>query len=290
MKIFIPIFIFLFSIITSLSTYAQFILPASYVSTGEIHSSWTPKWGRIIGYWNLNSTSDGSSTVEFNSAVSSTKKNQPSLIGFKNISGSSFGFDGTANNFKFKKSLKFIKPTGPEVNYLATAGTGTYDDMAKFSISVWVQVESSNVSSTTTILSKGEAFKIKSCSSNSAYICASIRTTLAINPFYYDIELTSTSTYANGNWQNIILTYNKDSEANLYFNGVLVNTQNSSLFKTQSNTSVFTLGANAAPDSNSSVQNNTAFIGRVDELAIWDIDLTADEVTKIYKRQARYSK
>ena len=91
-------------------------------------------------------------------------------------------------------------------------------------------------------------------------------------------------TFANNTWYNIVVTYNGATsgganKCNLYINGVKeTNTQGSNISTMPSSTTNFNIGRN---QKNASDYDNF-FDGQVDEIALFDKELTQSEVTAIY--------
>lgn len=91
-------------------------------------------------------------------------------------------------------------------------------------------------------------------------------------------------TFANDTWYNIIVTYNgatsgTSNKCNLYINGVKeTNTQGANITTMPSSTTNFNIGR---LQSGASSYNNY-FDGQVDEIALFDKELSQSEVTAIY--------
>ena len=91
-------------------------------------------------------------------------------------------------------------------------------------------------------------------------------------------------TFANNTWYNIVVTYNgatsgNSNKCNLYINGVKeTNTQGSNITTMPSSTTNFNIGR---LQSGASSYNNF-FDGNVDEIALFDKELSQSEVTAIY--------
>jgi hypothetical protein len=91
-------------------------------------------------------------------------------------------------------------------------------------------------------------------------------------------------TFANNTWYNIVVTYNgatsgNSNKCNLYINGVKeTNTQGSNITTMPSSTTNFNIGR---LQSGASSYNNY-FDGQVDEIALFDKELSQSEVTAIY--------
>ncbi|MDP6401252.1 MAG: lectin-like protein, partial [Candidatus Marinimicrobia bacterium] len=88
----------------------------------------------------------------------------------------------------------------------------------------------------------------------------------------------STTPSAGGGWYHVVLTFDNGStdDAKIYINGSLEDTESASSHTLNSQTSVVAIGAKY----NNGAENY--FNGQVDEVAFWDVALTADEITALY--------
>ena len=91
-------------------------------------------------------------------------------------------------------------------------------------------------------------------------------------------------TFANNTWYNIVLTYNgantpNSAKCNLYINGVKeTNTTGYNVSSLNSSSSNFNIGRHQ----NGASSYNNFFDGNVDEIALFDKELSQSEVTAIY--------
>jgi|TARA_R100000479_G_scaffold101451_1_gene50514 hypothetical protein len=91
-------------------------------------------------------------------------------------------------------------------------------------------------------------------------------------------------TFANNTWYNIVLTYNgantpNSAKCNLYINGVKeTNTTGYNVSSLNSSSSNFNIGRHQ----NGASSYNNFFDGNIDEIALFDKELSQSEVTAIY--------
>ena len=91
-------------------------------------------------------------------------------------------------------------------------------------------------------------------------------------------------TFANNTWYNIVLTYNgantpNSAKCNLYINGVKeTNTTGYNVSSLNSSSSNFNIGRHE----NGASSYNNFFDGNIDEIALFDKELSQSEVTAIY--------
>jgi len=153
-------------------------------------------------------------------------------------------------------------------NYIAGASNLSIDG-SSLSVSFWIKPN--DVTSPNGIFYKGTNIATRE------NLNISIQSTSQIRFGFYNDDLDSNfGGLQTGNWYHIACTYNLQGNArNIYINGVNVgtNTSGGSLSNTDSTNTEIGRIFN---------RNNEAFDGLIDDLAIFNRELTADEVYQIY--------
>jgi len=94
---------------------------------------------------------------------------------------------------------------------------------------------------------------------------------------------------ANSNWYNVIVSYDANSVIKIYFNGQLVNTSTPTSLNTNVNGKIFNLLGEVVPSGDAPYYDShwTPFNGKVDDIAIYNRDLTQQEIIQLYTGNAK---
>ncbi|MDV7186511.1 LamG-like jellyroll fold domain-containing protein [Lutibacter sp. TH_r2] len=174
-----------------------------------------------------------------------------------------YDFDGT-RYFSFAKATRNIAKR--QINFSSNEfliGDNQLELNSNFTVSTWV-LNNGNGGS---FISKETSYNFKVNASDFIEI-----------DWNGSTRITSNNSISNGIWHHIALTFNAGS-ANLYIDGVLDKTVNS-LPNPVSSSSKFSIGALYTNKNNIS-----SFDGSVDEVRIWNSNLTVDEIRYIMNQE-----
>ena len=156
-------------------------------------------------------------------------------------------------------------------DYVNCGNIPVTDGSTPFSVSAWVN--SNDVTNIGFIYGKGSTSQL-SLFFNSGYLYANIAQSFSSN----ELRVVTNNTFTTSTWYNIVVTYDGLKSATSF--KIYVNNVNQSLTTvfntftgTNTNSSSFNLGSQA---------NQYYFDGTIDEVAIWNRELTASEVTDLY--------
>ncbi len=216
-------------------------------SPKELDSSWAPKWSNIVGYWSLN----GSGTIAANSTISHV-----------------VGVDGTLVNAsaaytagKLSQALSF-----DGTNYI-DFGSNVYGGLSQVTVSAWIKP--SSFATTQTIVGKETSFKIQlTTAAKPVFFVSTNGSSWACSPTASAIPLSV--------WSHVAGVYSGAAAA-IYVNGEFAASCGTS-GTLADNTRLFRVsGINSAL--------SEVFSGDVDEVTIWNTNLSANEVKYIYQKQ-----
>lgn len=211
-------------------------------------SSWTPRWSNIIQYWNLNGSTG---SIADGATIPAT-----------------IGSAGTAT----ETGMSYV--TGKIGNGVSFNG-GNYIDMGslantlnrpQMSIAAWIYP---TANSRSTIAGAEFLLKIQFTDTYTVRVLASK------DGSSWAGIIESTATYPLNQWLHMVATYN-GSQLVLYANGVSVGSTPMTGNLSASGSSFQISGYDGL---------NEMFTGTIDDVAVWNVGLTADEVTRIYTGQ-----
>jgi hypothetical protein len=100
---------------------------------------------------------------------------------------------------------------------------------------------------------------------------------------YYNDSFTtvhSSSTYAINNWHHVVLTIGSDRDGVLYVNGSSARTFSGAL--NSGGLDMFSIGVDYDTSGGSAGNLTQYFVGKIDEVAVWNVALNAADVTSLY--------
>ena len=100
---------------------------------------------------------------------------------------------------------------------------------------------------------------------------------------YYNDSFTtvhSSSTYAINNWHHVVLTIGSDRDGVLYVNGSSARTFSGAL--NSGGLDMFSIGVDYDTSGGSAGNLTQYFVGKIDEVAVWNVALNAADVTALY--------
>ncbi len=223
----------------------------STTNTAELEESWAPEWASVVGYWRFNEAA-GSATV----ADDSPGASYAATVGAGVTLGGTGQLNGSAD-LPGAAGAEIITGTGPG---LTTAGT----------VALWVNVASFNGDGI--VMHQGPA-------GSESFSILATGDTFSATAYWDDATSTTVSAAAlAGQWYHVALAYD-GSELVLYLNGHRADGA-AAVGKT------FATPANSQVGFGIYTDAGNHFIGGVDEAALWDAGLDADEVHALYERQS----
>lgn len=220
---------------------------------GELDSSWAPQWSHLIGLYHLNEASGASSIAD-----SSTQGNTgiPTSV--------TLGVSG-------------------KLNTAATFGSGSYvstanfaDNLSSFTVSAWFKTTNGSASSGSI------ASKISNWSTGEGWALGiysgTVRALLQGSGGATYIEYIAAPTYSDGYWHHVVWVMNGVASNTLYIDGV-------SQTLTPSSAGTVTSFTNTNSVRIGNDYGNDYFSGSIDEVAIWNTNLSASDAASIYNRQ-----
>ncbi|MGB0454840.1 MAG: LamG-like jellyroll fold domain-containing protein, partial [Bacteriovoracaceae bacterium] len=230
-------------------------------NTAELHESWTPKWSNLVGYWKMDEGSWNGTADEVKD--SSGNGNH----------GVRVGDATTTSDAKVGSGAGTFDGSG---DYILVDHSSDLDNLSQITVATWVKfgAEASwdaiickRSTSRTFCLARddtggGYQFHITNSSNSGA-------------------TAKSTSSIVTNEWKFVVGTYD-GSEIKIYVNGVLeTTTPQTGQIKTNTGHLAFALeGDNLTYPLN----------GSIDEVSIWNTELSSDDIALIYSRQsAKYS-
>lgn len=211
----------------------------------SLSSNWTPKWSNLVGYWPL----DGSGNDATGTGNNGTVAGNPTYVTGK-VGAKAFVPDGTGD-------------------YVDIPNHATLDISGSITLSVWFKV-SAWTKAWEPLITKGDtAYRLQRCSSSDAI---QFGTSGLTNGAYC-----GTTPVADDRWHHVMAVYDSvNGQKTLYLDGVQeANTAATGTLSTN-NYSVRLAG-------NSEASRDGATT--IDDAAIWNTALTADEAKIIYNRQ-----
>jgi hypothetical protein len=223
-------------------------------------SSWTPSWANVVGLWHLEETASGTAPSGTDFTDSSGNLNYGTKIG-------ALTFGSTS---RIGKSPTFANATGITIPNTASL------QVSSLTISAWIQP--SSVGSKVAIVNKAngcQAWGIELLAANT------------INFFAFwgngGVGGTGSNTVLTANkWYHIATTFDAATTLmKVYINGVF-ETSTTNAGKTLDNASV---GALMIGDRNAGC-TLIGMPGLIDEVGIWNVALTAQQIKLIYDQQS----
>ena len=202
-----------------------------------------PQTNDIIGKYDFSGNSNDTSGNNFNA----TATGDPSLtIDRFGNSNSAYEFDG--NDYFYTS------------NSMANQFTNT------FTISAWIK---STNNATVDILGLG----YQTCSSNAGPVIR-LGANLNFNRCNEGFDTSNSNYHYDGQWHHYVFSYNS-SQRKVYRDGVLINTLNKS--------NIFNISTYGLAIARAQMNlNGTFFTGTMDDVVIWNVALTDNEVTQLF--------
>jgi hypothetical protein len=247
------------------TTYMSGVLTLNATTNNaELDESWTPQWSSLVSYWTL----DGSLG---NVANASTLGDS---VGVN--TGTSGDGDATMSRVsgKLNQAIDF---DGVD-DYISIGTNASLNHADGFSVSVWVNADNADrneaIVESYSTCGACTGWKLNKSSSSTGIYQFTVRIA--------GVESTSPSDFALSNqWTHLLGVREDDGTLRLYVNGVEVSSSGSQVGAI-TQTQPHYIGARSGA--------TWFFDGTIDDFAIWDAALTADEVALIYSRQsAKYS-
>ncbi len=243
---------------------------AKYANNAELDSSWAPKWSNLKGYWKMNEASWAGTDAAIDSSGN-------------DYYGTSYGNANTTTAARVGAKAGTFDGSG---DYLDLENPAGLQITGNISISAWVSANSfPGNDSFTSILSKGG----NGTTSNIGYSFGLFTSDLGVRNLYIGSTQQPSETYYNAEadisnwstnqWHHVVATYD-GSNWNLYIDGLLKAT-GAAPFGALSTPKSAMIGAGDLWNSIGSY-----FDGKIDDVAIWNDDLTDAEVKHIYDRQS----
>ena len=242
-------------------------------NTSELNESWTPRWNNLVAYWKMDEASwDGSigEVIDSKGAHHGTRVGNATTTSSAKIGDHAGIFDGNGDYINLNDDLVFNTAKGLSIsswlyNGGSYSGTSTYQAIIQLKTNLgggYIIALSPTYNGVITSGSKTQGFR-------------SFKPSTDISALLLET------------WNHLVLTYDgvdrgQLSSYKLYLNGLEVDLVNQ------------TLNANV-PNQNAIGQWTESphagnYRGSIDDLAVWDAKLTADEVALIYSRQsAKYA-
>jgi hypothetical protein len=214
----------------------------------ELDSSWTPSWSHIIGYWKMNN--DWKDSVGFNngSAIGSVAFAVPGKLG-----SASGIFDGTPSYVDV--------PSSVPLNLAAGAAT-------HITISAWVNMASWN---------QNGIIVRKRPGTNGYQLFLGVGNTVNFHFGADAAPSASTSFLTTGVWHHIAAVADGFNHY-IYIDGSQASVISSSVVVADNSSLDLTIGAIFGG-------GGFNYAGKIDDVAIWDIGLSANDIATIYQRQ-----
>jgi len=253
----------------------QRIVLDSSSDSGELSSSWTPEYASLVGYWKLNGTAGGS--ISDGTAIAAA-----------------IGTNGT-----FKNSNASTSPTTEYVNAQQKQGiqfdgvddsveipyTSASQPSTSMSISAWFKIdvlpsaEQKIVGNT-----EGGGYAIGMTANSADYSCSAYHLCFfAYIGGAYHVASISSSEIPLGQWNHVVGIYD-GSAIRLYFNGTDSGTTSDSVTGNMQYAYHNPLCIGSEPNS-TACTTGWPFQGSIDDVAIWNMALSAQEVKILYERE-----
>lgn len=248
----------------------------SLTNCSSIDASWTPKYSSLLGHWKLDETSGtftdysgrGNNISPFSGALGGTVT---SVAGKLNkgirFSYSSYAYSASAQSLfeshlsnSFTYSL-WVKPTSsrnttPESNS-GVSGTNS-QSYAVYPVCGWGWT-------------RGDTACIGISAGTNGISVYEHAAGHMPSPLVYDMSITD--------WTHVVVVYDNRTPK-LYVNGVLVRSG-------QTSTKAYTIPSSYLGDGTAAWNGNYgAFLGDIDEFAVWSVKLSDDEISHLHARQA----
>jgi len=224
----------------------------SSTNCSELDSSWTPQWASLVSYWKMNGAwTDSKGSNHGTSAAGAAFTTSPKL-------GSHAGSYGAS-------ASRTVIPNHSSLQM--TSG---------LTILMWIRPTASITNAYTRFLEKSwsTSYNFASHSATNS-LMAELRPEGAV-------ATTGANVYTSGEWTQIGLTFDKtlpSEQVKLYVNGIVVGT----------GTKTTDLGTDTTDISLGSCSNGTGcyqYDGLLDDVAVWNVGLTASDIQSIYARQS----
>ncbi len=239
----------------------------------ELHSSWTPRWASIQGYWKFNNSLADSSGLGRTGTTVST------------------GFSTTAKLGSHAATFIADDTSATNERIIVPNATGL-DSANTLSVAFWMKA-ASTTEAFAYIVHKGFTGGVGGGRwviqrNNTTGTLRIIVGTAASGTPYADQGFAgSNSTFFDNTWKHVVVTFEPNSvitptsvTVRVYLNGSL-----------DSSGSVITDAAGFASTQGLYVGSHSAsittreLVGQIDDLAVWNVALTADEIRTLYRKQ-----
>lgn len=148
-----------------------------------------------------------------------------------------------------------------------STGQSTMNSYTSFSLTAWFQNTNGTIGSRTALIGQNDAVEV--CFWNSGDLGMWMSGT--------GITTRTNAPYTDGQWYHVVFTYDStNGEASMYLNGTLQDTTIDSTPGSSTSGSAFNVGQGACDSSGGE------FTGNIDDVRIYDRELTPAEVTELY--------
>lgn len=247
------------------TVYANGVLSLNATTNyAELDKSWTPQWESIVSYWKMDESSwtanAASTVVDSKGANSATPRGNALTTASSKIGPFAGEFDGTNG---------FVEiATNPSLNH----STG-------FTVSAWVRPDNSDLHESIfesyDTCGACTGWRLNKASSGNGVF------EFAVRIAGVEDIVRSTTVPSTTQWTHLVGVRENDGTLKLYVNGVMEDgsgTQLGAITQTQPTY----IGARSG--------SSWFFDGDIDDVAVWDSPLTAEEIDIIYSRQsAKYA-
>lgn len=230
----------------------------------EMNSAWTPSYANLVGYWKLNESAGATSIVD-----SSVTASTGSVVN----SGTTLGGTG-----RMGKAASFNGSSG----YISVSSNAALKPNFPFTISLWAKP--SSVGTTGSLFSTDEYHNsTRRCGAVILYESTGVisATTSPCYDWFSRYTIPSVKVIPVNAWTHVAVVYTAYNAATLYINGQVATQGPHS-----NNSNPTTMAYSSTPGRIGGQNDNVLFAGMVDEVALWKVALTANQIKVVYDHQA----
>lgn len=235
-------------------------LNTNYNNT-SLDATWAPQWASLLGYWKLNEAAGSTTVADSKGSATGTVVGGVTLASAARV-GTGAALDGTSG-------------------YISLGHTAATRPSLPITMAAWVYLTST---ANGMILTTDEFDNFKYCGAHmqviGAAVSAEIGNCAGGNASNFRAGYTSTTILSLNTWYHVAIVINAYNNMQIYVNGTLTTASGSgaatALGYTASNDGYIGYRGGSGP---------TYFPGSVDDVALWNVALTAAEIKTIYDRQ-----
>ena len=240
----------------------------------EVDSSWTPQYSQIVGYWKFN----GSGSIANSTSIAAAIGPNATSV---NVNGSGMSYasaylSGLSQAIQFDGVDDYV--------LIPKQANNSFERNQAFSVQAWIYPTSSNYAMIVTDALQSAPYTGHNIQWGASW-AGSQRIAVPVNDNLGNTIAVCTDSLGLNQWYHILVTYDGSNVAggiSIYINGELAPVyviNNSTLSGTSVNAFDWAVGSN----SNSPTD---FFAGRIDEVTIWNVALTASEAAQFYQNSA----